>query len=146
MRLKRIYNHDAPKEEWVTRAELCPTCSGKGKVVNEALDGVKDCPDCEDGIRKTQIPPVVTVEVQYAGDFQKFSPKIVAQGRKQGWLSLEGNHLTIFGVNEKLVYEIGRVPGRYELAVAEDAPEGAAGYEVINWYECNLVEREVQDG
>jgi len=131
MMLKRLYDFDAPEAEWVTREEPCETCDAKGVVVNESLDGVEPCPDCEGGMRSRLIPPVVGVEVVRAGPLQKFSPKIVARGQAEGWLSTQGVELVIHGENKTLTYQINRVPGRYEAG---------SGLEQINYYDCELVE------
>ena len=111
MRLKRIYDWDAPEEEWVEQEEPCPTCNGEG-VVGETAQ--VDCPDCEDGTRTRQIPPVAGVEVQHAGPKQHFSPRIIDGGQAEGWLSIAGNQLVIHGENKTLTYDIKRPPGRWE--------------------------------
>lgn len=137
MQLKRLYDKEAPAAEWLTVEEECQTCQGKGKVVNEAADGLADCAACSDGVRTRQVPPVAGVEVQRVGavgTMQNFSPRLIEGGRAEGWLALAGNQVIITGVNKVLTYDIQRVPGRYE--------DGR-----INHYECVLVkEVEVQGG
>ena len=162
MLLKRLYDHDAPKKEWVVQEEECKTCSGKGKVVNNALDGVENCPDCEGGVRKRSIPPVSGVEVLRAGSVQQhFSPHLIEGGQGEGWLSLVENELVVNGVNKRLTYRVLRMPGYYcshcgerlldggRTAAAhvqgkhsgEKSPDASSpgGYEKINFYDCELV-------
>lgn len=106
MQLKRIYNHDAPKKEWVSRT---------------GSDGTSQ-----------QIPPVTGVEIRRHGGIdsrQKFTPRLVDRGQREGWLSLAGVELTIAGENKTLIYKINRVPGRYDD-------------ETINYYDCQLVKEE----
>lgn len=129
MRLKRLYNHDAPAKEWVTRQEVCPTCKGKGKIVNAAADGLEKCPDCKDGAQSVKVPPVVGVEVLQAGPQQNFSPDLVFNGQKEGWITTQGEQLVLTGSNVVLTYRILRVPGKYD--------DGT-----INHYECKLIGEE----
>lgn len=163
MRLKRVYNHDAPEEEWVTDEEDCPTCGAKGVVVNEAGDGLEDCSDCEgEGVRVRQIPPVAGVEIQQASKHQKFTPHIVEEGTYQGWITMADGQIIVDGENGRLVYDIVRTPGVYcchcgskmgggnRVAQAhvnnrhsgEESPdpENPAGYEQINYYDCEAVQ------
>ena len=95
MRLKRIYNKEAPKKEWIETDD------------------------------NRLVPPVAGVIIQHAGPKQNFSPNLVWIGQKEGWLSLAGTELTVTGQNRTLIYDILRVPGRYE--------DGT-----INYYECVL--------
>lgn len=127
MRLKRIYNKEAPKKDWTEVGETCQTCKGKGVIINATLDGIDKCPDCTDGQVVRLVPPVAGVEIQHAGPRQNFSPNFVWGGQQEGWLSMQGVELTIAGVNRTLIYDILRVPGRYE--------DGT-----INYYECVLKE------
>lgn len=126
MRLKRVYDHNAPQLAWGERKESCETCKAKGKVVNETLDGVVDCPDCLGGVRHIPVPPVMGVVVQHAGPKQNFSPNFVEGGQEEGWLSVHRKNLTIKATNGDWVYEIMRRPGRY-------------GAESIAHYECQLI-------
>ncbi len=105
MRLKRVYNKDAPKKEWIEVKE-------QDKDGNEV---------------KRLVPPVVGVIIQHAGPRQNFSPNLVYIAQGEGWMTLAGTELTITGQNRTLVYDILRVPGRYE--------DGT-----INYYECVLKE------
>ena len=108
MRLKRIYDHDAPKKKWMSRQEECATCQGKGVVVNETLDGVKDCPDCTDGVRTIPVPPVAGIEVQHVGASgkQNFSVRLINGGLSESWLSIERGRVIIHGVNKTLTYKV----------------------------------------
>ena len=127
MRLKRLYDWDAPKAEWATREEQCATCNGKGVVINDANDGVVNCPDCEDGVRQVSVPPVSGVEVEHAGPEQHFSTRIIDRGLSEGWMSIANGQLSVNGENRTLVYDIKRAPGTYKG-------------ERINYYDCALRE------
>lgn len=80
------------------------------------------------------LPKLSHVEVEHTGSSpeQHFTPRLVANGIAEGWLSLSGSQLTIKAQGEDLVYTIVRVPGRYP-SQAE-----TSGYEVINYYDCVL--------
>ena len=157
MQLKRIYNHDAPKEDWTHRNETCSKCQGVGSVVNEARDGIELCDRCVKGVITREVPPVVGVDVLYAGATQHFSPRIVQKGSDEGWLERDENYITIFGANETVKYEILRDPGRYcchcEMELMDEGSakvhvEGVhpgetypdlanpSGYERINYFDC----------
>lgn len=95
MKLKRLYNKEAPKKDWI-------------KTDDDRL-----------------IPPVSGVRILHAGPKQNFSPNLVYIAQKEGWMSISGNELIITGENRTLVYDILRVPGKYD--------DGT-----INYYECVL--------
>jgi len=124
MRLKRLYDREAPKKEWGERVETCPTCKGKGVVVNQSRTGVDQCPaGCEAGRLVTKVPPVSGVQVLHAGPEQHFSPNFLEGGMKESWLSMDTDQITIHGADGDLVYKVLRTPGRY-------------GDEVIHYYDC----------
>lgn len=132
MKLKRIYNHDAPPEEWTAVTEKCADCKGKGKVVNETADGLDDCPECDGGTITKHQPPVAGVEILSFGERQKFSQRLVDRGMREGWIVMTGMNLTVAGANKSLLYGIERLPGRYD--------DGT-----IHYYDCALV-GEVDNG
>ncbi len=127
MKLRRLYDLDAPKSKWIHQEEVCIPCRGKGNVLNDSGDEIISCPDCDDGIQVRIIPPVSGVEVLHTGPRQHFSPRLVEGASREGWLQLENGRLTINGSNRKLVYEVKRPPGQYEG-------------KVINYYDCVLIE------
>lgn len=129
MMLKRLYNKEAPASEWLTVEEECPTCQGKGVVINDALDGVVDCQDCEGGVRLRTVPPIVGVEILHAGDVQHFSPRLVKQGESQGWMRKDGANIVLSGSNEILTYKIVGYPW-------------PVGDRKVHYYDCELVNRE----
>ncbi len=173
MELKRLYDHDAPKERWTRREDECRTCRGKGVTINETGDGIVACSgceirgvhyDCTNGVLVRSVPPVRAVMILRAGKAQKFSPSIVEQGGKQGWLTMADGMLTINAVAAAdddtptaVKYRVLRTPGLYcchcEIELA-DTPaaklhvtrlhEGAespdesnpAGYRRDNWFTC----------
>ena len=118
-------------------------------------------------------PRFVGVEVRHTGidAAQNFSTTLVAQAMAEGWMSIDGNVLTLHAANGDLRYTVKRTPGYYcchngapmpisaaaygdgALAavearqylkangfegVASPDPNNPAGYERINWYECEL--------
>lgn len=161
MQLKRLYNHDAPKKEWGIREDECVTCKGKGVVINDTLDGVADCPDCEGGVRKVPVPPVAGIEILSVKENQHFSTHLVANAVNEGWMSQDKDLLTIKGANKMVTYRIARMPGYYCVHCGEHLVDGGriaqmhvesrhggeaspdpanpAGYEKINYYDCELV-------
>lgn len=165
MLLKRLYNHAAPLDDWVKRVEPCPACQGKGVVVNATADGVVPCPDaCDRGQRPRAVPPLAGLRLLHTGVAaeQNFSVGLVTAGIEGGWISIDGDTLTLTTVEEALRYRIRRAPGRYcchcqaqlpddvagalaRLHVAqrhrgEASPDPAnpAGYLMTNAYECEL--------
>ncbi len=113
MQLKRIYDHDAPKEKWSTRTEVCKGCD-RGKVVNADRDGVDDCPICGgDGQIKVAVPPVSGIKVLRAGRVQRFTQNFVNGGLQEGWLSMGDGRIVLHAEPENLTYRIVRVPGAY---------------------------------
>ncbi len=113
MQLKRIYDHDAPKEKWSIRTDVCRGCD-RGKVVNASRDGVEDCPICGgDGQIKVAVPPVSGIKILRAGPVQRFTQNFVNGGLQEGWLSMGDGRLVLHAEPEALTYRIVRVPGAY---------------------------------
>lgn len=109
-------------------------------------------------------PPFSHVEINDTGATarQHFTPRLVARGQEEGWIVIQDGTLTIYAQPDNLVYTIRRVPGRYSCfdgAKLPDDDTGAqaraviaathpgeispdpnhpAGYECINYYECEL--------
>ena len=124
MRLKRIYNHDAPKKQWSTRMEVCRECD-RGKVVNAAGDGVENCLVCGgDGKMEIAVPPVRGIQVLRAGMVQRFTQNFINGALKEGWLSIGNGCMTINAIAGALTYRIVRVPGAYCCHCLESVPGG----------------------
>ena len=134
MKLKLQYNHDAPKREWAAVEQVCSECDGKGVVINETNDGVVECPKCKGKkIVTVKVPPVSGVEIQTCGPVQRFSPRLVDRGRREGWIDQEGINLIINGINGSLTYQVERFPGRYDD-------------ETVHAYDCILVKEDMKNG
>lgn len=154
IRLKRLYDWESPKDTWVFDAEICRTCKGKGKVANEELTEIIDCPVSDPDsqlhywedplgnryewyhgqekntgryVQARYIPPVDAVEVQDLSRHQHFSDRLVDRAVNEGWMSVEDSRLTLLGKYVIVEYELLRRPGRYED-------------EVIHYYDCELIE------
>lgn len=125
--LRRIYDYDAPPEQWSTLSESCSACRGRGKQLSATGDAIVECPDCEAGQITRRIPPVAGVEILQAGDVMHFSTRFVAGGQAEGWLEIDDGALAINGTNTKVVYRIKRAPGRYDG-------------ERIHYYDCEKME------
>ncbi len=125
MLLKRIYDHDAPKEKWSTRTEVCRECD-RGKVVNAARDGVENCLVCGgDGKIKIGVPPVSGITMLRAGPVQRFTQHFINGALKEGWLSM-GDGRIMLASDPPLTYQIVRVPGSYCCHCDEAVPGGAS--------------------
>lgn len=79
-------------------------------------------------------PQVAHLEVKHTGTTaeQHFSTRLVAAGLAEGWLSIDGQTLTLKSEPDDLVYTILRVPGKYP------SDREPAGYEIIHYYDCVL--------
>jgi len=164
MLLKRIYNHKAPKEKWLTTKVTCPTCKGKDVVVSADATSIAKCPDCRNGVAVRVTPPVDHVQVKHTGTKvnQNFSTRFVETGILEGWVSMVGQTITLHTKPQNLVYAITKRPGRYcshcgdklnddtrgveaRAHVREKHPgkkspdpESPAGYAQVNAYLCTL--------
>ena len=126
MQLKRIYDHDAPKEKWSIRTEMCRECV-VGKVVNAAGDGVENCLVCGgDGQIRIEVPPVSGITVLRAGLVQRFTQHFINGALKEGWLSIGEGQIRLEATPEALVYRIVRVPGAYCCHCDEPVAGGAS--------------------
>lgn len=88
MKVKRIYDHEAPPEKWA-----------------DALD--------EKGESK-KVPPVKCLRILHAGPRQKFSTKFIGGGTQDGWLELSGGVISIkTEEGTPLRYRVLREPGHF---------------------------------
>lgn len=127
MLLKRKYDHDAPTERWTKSYSPCPVCKGSGARLIGGKPSVCDGTGCEAGRVVKLIPPVVGVEVLHAGDRQNFSPSLIRQGQKAGWLTFEADRLTILdSEGDPVTYKVVREPGSYCCHCGEELPDASA--------------------
>jgi len=132
MLLKRIYNHDAPQEEWGTRSAACQECHGRGKIVEtnpvDHAAAIVSCQACAgSGNVVTRVPPVSGIVVLRAGSWQNFSPSFIEGGQREGWLTRDKDRLTIHCADPPVVYRIIRQPGYYCChcdQALDDSPTG----------------------
>lgn len=107
----------------------------------------------------------VVVKHTGASAEQNFSNRLVEQAVVDGWMSIDGDHLTVKTDGEPLVYDLKRTPGYYCTSTGERIPVSAIAwasaqrgvlarkealrwleakglpatdYEVTNAYECVL--------
>lgn len=131
--LKRVYDHEAPPERWGTITSQCPTCMGRGVVINEQGTGVEACSGCPLLEQKTyasgstaplaaprgtgeivrRVPPVKDVEVVSAKDRHHFSTRLIEGGIAEGWLSMGQGKITVGNGPASVVYTIVSGPGLY---------------------------------
>lgn len=165
MLLKRIYNIEAPAEQWLGRRSPCATCRAKGVVITADLSGVEPCATCH-GAKEVvdTVPPLAHVELRHTGTTagQNFSGGLVEAALREGWMTVSPGKITLHVQPEELVYSITRMPGRYCCHCAEKLPDDAtgelarahvgglhagvpspdaqhpAGYCMLNHYECVL--------
>lgn len=128
MRLKRLYDHDRPRDDWKTREERCQTCAGKGVVINADSTGVDACPaGCENGVLGRLVPPLRGVEILHAGPRQNFSPRLVAAAIAEGWMVLSADRIMLKAQPHDVVYLIERAPGRYCCQCDQKLPDDLTG-------------------
>ncbi len=164
MLLKRIYNHKAPKDKWLTTKVTCPTCEGKDVVVRPDGTGIAKCPDCRNGIAVRVTPPVDHVLIKHTGvkEGQNFSTRFIETGILEGWITMDASKITLHTKPQNLVYAINVRPGRYcshcgdklnddtrgvearnhvreaHAGRKSPDPESPAGYAQVNAYLCTL--------
>lgn len=115
LKLKRLYDHDAPAERWGAIAQECRDCNGRRRVI-AANDDVVDCPTCGgNGHVDRRVPPVRGVAIQVAsGPVHHFSERFIHGGVAEGWLAFADGRVTIRNdVGDDAVYRITRGPGWY---------------------------------
>ncbi len=56
---------------------------------------------------------VVAVRILHGGSRQRFTPHLLGQAEKEGWLKREGDRVIIQTENRKVVYRTLRIPGYY---------------------------------
>ncbi len=151
MHFKRIYDHEAPKDDWSERTEVKTV-----KVLDQKTGELVD-----HEIKETRkFPPVKHMKIIHAGDRWNFSTRVMAMGVKEGWLTHSNDRVGIKTEDGSLDYNVNREPGCYcchcgdpmesgrkaERHV-EDAHSGKkspdsnnpAGYCITHAYECERV-------
>jgi hypothetical protein len=123
MLIKRSYDWTAPTSAWPTRVRPCLTCRTRGKVVNEAGDGVMPCPDCVDGRITEKIPPVKSIDVGRLTDQQHFSPNVIQTGVFERWLVMTSGYIILEAEQGRIRYQIVRAPGYYCCHCRESIPD-----------------------
>ncbi|OGT03307.1 MAG: hypothetical protein A2143_08030 [Gallionellales bacterium RBG_16_57_15] len=102
------------------------------------------------------------VRVDGVPENQKFSPKLIAQGQGEGWLSVAKGNVIIHGEDGDVVFKVLAIPGRYcrhcgekltddttgsaarkhvaEKHAGKVSPdhENPSGYAMQNYYDCKL--------
>lgn len=127
MQLKRLYDHEAPRDDWRTRRRQCPGCRGQGVVINETRDGVDPCPnECESGVLAELVPPIKGIQILHAGDRQNFSTGFVEGALGEGWLEIGGGQIRVLG-DPPAIYRILRGPGWYCCHCDEPVEADQAG-------------------
>ena len=111
MILKRIYDRQADKSQWVPQYR-----DASGRITDDPRQVVSTVLQ----------PPVVGVKVVYAGMQQHFTPEIVERGTVEGWLSLGQGRITIHGQDGPVVYRIVRTPGWYCCYCGAVIPDASA--------------------
>ncbi len=131
MLLKRIYNHKAPKEKWLTTKVTCPNCQGKDVVVNPDGTHIAKCPMCRNGVAVILTPPVDHVLVKHTGtgEGQNFSTRFIDTGILEGWITMDKNKITLHTKPQNLAYTINVRPGRYCSHCGDKLPDDTRGLE-----------------
>jgi hypothetical protein len=114
LKLKRLYDQEAPRESWGKIESPCPTCTGRGVVINAANTGVDKCSACAGtGTAVRPVPPVIGVQVLNAGKTQHFSTRLVEGGLAEGWLSMAQGIISLGSGPTVTRYKIESGPGLY---------------------------------
>lgn len=116
-----------------------------------------------DGIKS---PVVNGIRVKRLSAEQRFTPKLVATGKEERWLSLNEatSKITIHAEGGDINFNILTVPGRYcahcneklvddstgeaarehvatnHAGIISPDPQNPAGYAMLNYYDCVLIE------
>jgi len=106
MLLKLIYDADDLARYHDERISAIATASDKGTTLADALTL---------GEKLTRPPGIKYAEVRHTGvrAAQNFSTRLVAQGVADGWITIDGDTLTLRADPEDLVYTIVARPGFY---------------------------------
>ena len=112
MRLKRVYDWDAPQDHWPKRHY--------DRNTNHPVDSPTPGQDVELRL----VPPIKGVIILGARPRQKFPVSLVEQGIFEGWIEIAKGQIVVTGMNHREVYDIVRGPGHWCLLCDSKIPDG----------------------